>query len=90
MQEANPYESPVSTPEVRSEEQRYSAGALKVVDLLAIVLAGFGATLAWIGPVVGQATWLPCGGVLLCLGLALNAKLAQLRRKGEWAIERKD
>jgi len=61
---------------------QYSQRDLRAVDMLALVLVGFGIAAAVLGLLLWRARWVPCGLVLAALGLALNAKLRRILRAG--------
>ena len=61
---------------------QYSSRDLRAVDVLALVLAGFGILAAVLGMMLARARWVPCGIVLAGLGFFLNAKLRRIIANG--------
>jgi hypothetical protein len=59
---------------------QYSEKELRWADLLALILIGFGLAVVPLGVLVGRAYWIPCGGVLVCLGAALELKIRRIIR----------
>ena len=61
---------------------QYSSRDLRAVDMLALVLAGFGILAAIFGMMLARARWVPCGIVLAGLGFTLNARLRRIIADG--------
>jgi hypothetical protein len=61
---------------------QYSARELRAVDMLAMVLVGFGLAAAVLGAALPRLRWIPCGIVLATMGFILNAKLRRIVRNG--------
>lgn len=61
---------------------RYSDRFLRTVDMLALVLVGFGLAAACLGGLRPQFRWIFGGLVLAVLGFVLNAKLRRILRNG--------
>jgi hypothetical protein len=61
---------------------QYSEKELRVADLLALILIGFGLAVVPLGALLGRAYWIPCGLVLVCLGAALEIKIRRIVRNG--------
>jgi hypothetical protein len=61
---------------------QYSSRDLRAVDIMALVLAGFGIAAAVLGVLLSRTRWVPCGVVLAGLGFVLNAKLRRIIANG--------
>jgi hypothetical protein len=61
---------------------QYSARELRAVDMLAMVLVGFGLAAVMLGAALPRFRWIPCGIVLATMGFILNAKLRRIVRNG--------
>jgi hypothetical protein len=62
---------------------KYDARELRIADLLALILVGFGLVVAVLGPLLGRMYWTPCGIALTALGAALNVKVRRIQRNDD-------
>jgi hypothetical protein len=59
---------------------QYSEKELRAVDLLALILIGFGFAVTALGAMLNREPWVPSGIVLILLGAALEIKVRRIMR----------